>query len=153
MSLFSLKEGKKIIKIKSWILSSFRVFFLFSFLSNFPIIVFNIYFFNIYPSSTFISPLPFHLSTTSSIFLPPLPFHLPATLYIKVFTDTRATGKEDCVAPSVGRSSDDYAAPRVKGNEEISPQKGKKEKKKNREFFDEFLLFLFSPFCFWSCYF
>ena len=44
----------------------------------------------------------------------------------------RATGKENCVAPSVGRSSDDYAAPRVQGNEEISPRKGKKEKKKKQ---------------------
>ena len=39
------------------------------FLFNFPIIVFNIYFFNIYTSPTFLPPLPFHLSTTSPTFL------------------------------------------------------------------------------------
>ena len=44
---------------------------------------FNIYFFNIYTSPTFLSPLSFHLPITS-IFLPPLAFHLPTTLYINI---------------------------------------------------------------------
>ena len=46
------------------------MFSFFFFLSNFLIIVFNIFFiFNIYHSPTFLSPLPFHLPTTSLIFL------------------------------------------------------------------------------------
>ena len=77
MSLFSLKEGKKKKKVEAFQALGFF------FLPNFPIIVFNIYFFNIYTSSTFFSPLPFHLPTTS-IFLSPLPFHLPITLYINI---------------------------------------------------------------------
>ena len=55
-------------------------FFFFQFSYN----CFKIYFFNIYTSPTFLSPLPFHLPTTSSIFLSPLPFHLPTTLYINI---------------------------------------------------------------------
>ena len=54
------------------------------FLSNFHIIVFNIYFLNIYTSPTFLFPLPFHLPITSPIFLPPLHFYLPTTLYINI---------------------------------------------------------------------
>ena len=54
------------------------------FISNFPIIVFNINFLNIYISLTFLLPLPFHLPTTSPTFLPPLSFHLPITLYINI---------------------------------------------------------------------
>ena len=56
----------------------------FFFFSNFPIIIFNIYFLNICNSPTFLFPLPFHLPTTSSIFLPPLHFHLPPSLYINI---------------------------------------------------------------------
>ena len=65
-------------------LSHISVYVIIFFLFNFPIIVFNIYFFNIYTSSTFLPPLPCHLPTTSSAFLPPLPFYLPTTLYINI---------------------------------------------------------------------
>ena len=65
-------------------LSHISVYVIIFFLFNFPIIVFNIYFFNIYTSSTFLPLLPCHLSTTSSAFLPPLPFYLPTTLYINI---------------------------------------------------------------------
>ena len=55
------------------------------FFFNFPIIAFNIYFFNIYISSpTFLSPLPFHLLTTSPTFLSSLSFHFPTTFYINI---------------------------------------------------------------------
>ena len=37
-----------------------------------------------YHSPSFLSPLPFHLPTTSSIFLPPLLLHLSTTLYINI---------------------------------------------------------------------
>ena len=65
-------------------LSHISLYIIIFFLSNFPIIVFNIYFFNIFTFSTFLPSLPFHLSTTSPAFLPPLPFHLPTTLYINI---------------------------------------------------------------------
>ena len=77
---FWLKRRKKK-KVESFQAS---FFFLNLFLSNFPIIVFNIYFFNIYTSPIFLYPLPFHLSTTSLIFLPLLLFHLPIALYINI---------------------------------------------------------------------
>ena len=56
------------------------IFFLL-FLTNSSIIVFNIFFFNIYTSPTFRPHLPFHLPTTSPTFLPylfisPLPSKL-----------------------------------------------------------------------------
>ena len=70
-------------KVPSLSLSKFFGGF-FIFFSNFLIIVFNIYFFNIFTSPTFLSPLSFHLPTTSSIFLPSLPFHLPTTFYINI---------------------------------------------------------------------
>ena len=77
---FQLKGGKKKKNTKqNKTLKPFKLYGFF-----FPIIVFNIYFFNIYTSPTFFSPLPFHLLITSSIFLPPLYFHLPTTLYINI---------------------------------------------------------------------
>ena len=63
---------------------AFQVCLFFFFFPNFLKIFFKIYFFNIYTSPTFLSPLPFHLPTTSSIFFLPLPFHLPSTLYINI---------------------------------------------------------------------
>ena len=45
-------------------------------------------FFNIYTSPTFLSPLPFHLPTTSSILLPPLRFHLSPYLFISPLPST-----------------------------------------------------------------
>ena len=75
--LFQLKGREK--KKKKKRVESFQALGVFFFFYNFPIIIFNIFFFNIYTSLTFLYPLPFHLSTTFSIFLPLLPFHLPTT--------------------------------------------------------------------------
>ena len=76
MSLFGLKEKKQ---KKKQNVETFQALGVFSFL----IIVFNIYFFNIYTSPTFRCPLPFHFPTTS-ICISLLPFHLPTTLYINI---------------------------------------------------------------------
>ena len=56
-------------------LSHISVHVIIFFLSNFPIIVFNIY-----TSPTILPHLPFHLPSTSPTFLSSLPFHLPTTL-------------------------------------------------------------------------
>ena len=60
-------------------LSHISIHLIIIFLSNFPIIVFNIYiFFNIYTFSNLLTPLPFHLSTTLYInIIIPLSLHLP----------------------------------------------------------------------------
>ena len=62
-------------------LSHISVYVIIFFLFNFPKIVFNVYFFNIYTSPTFFPPLHFHLLTTSPTFLSLLSFHLFTTLY------------------------------------------------------------------------
>ena len=61
-----------------------NVYVVIFFLFNFSIIVFNIYFLNIYTSLTFLSPFSFHLPTTFLTFLLPLPFHLSTILYINI---------------------------------------------------------------------
>ena len=67
----------------SWVISA-STLLSFSFFNFIIIFLTFIYFFNIYTSSTFLHPLPFHPSTTFPTFFPPLPFHLPTTLYINI---------------------------------------------------------------------
>ena len=79
-NLYIIKSWSVAFNAAALILSHVSIHVIIFFISNFPIIVFNINFLNIYISLTFLLPLPFHLPTTSPTFLPPLPLHLSILL-------------------------------------------------------------------------